>query len=154
MSIIILDHNINKKLNLDDSELLQMQPRELISQIWETYTIKAVATSSFQTQSLPLLHMISTICPEMKILFVDTGFHFQETLDYRDQLMDLLHLDIVTVQAISEKNEDEKPLYLTDPDACCKKHKVIPLKNALKGEAIKQPIERPCPRYNCFHQAF
>lgn len=44
-----------------------------------------VASSSFQTQSLPLLHLTSLRCPDMPVIFLDIGFHLPETLAFRDR---------------------------------------------------------------------
>ncbi len=55
---------------------------------WDTFGYQAAATSSFQSQSVPLLHLISQHVPDLPILFLDTGFHFPETLEFRDQLID------------------------------------------------------------------
>jgi phosphoadenosine phosphosulfate reductase len=104
--------------------------------IWvnQTFASKVVLTSSFQTQSMPLLHMISMFCPDMKVLFIDTGYHFPETLAFRDTLLQSMNLNVRTIQGELSQQEFENNfgnLYQADPDSCCFLKKVIPLKKAL-----------------------
>ena len=47
---------------------------------------KLFATSSFQTQSLPLLHILSRWDRSLPVYFLNTGYHFPETLAFRDQV--------------------------------------------------------------------
>src|SRR5690606_39500867 len=75
------------QLNL---EMETWHPAEVLTWAWREFGGSVVATSSFQTQRLPLLHMISEAVPEMPVLFIDTGFHFPETLAYRDELEERL----------------------------------------------------------------
>ena len=84
---------------------------------------------------LPLLHVISKVVPQVPVLFVDTGFHFPETIRFRDQLAELLGLDLVVVQPkINREAFLEKfgPLYEQNPDVCCFHNKIIPLELKLK----------------------
>jgi phosphoadenosine phosphosulfate reductase len=94
-------------------------------------------SSSFQTQSLPLLHIISQVAPELPVLFVDTGQHFVETLAYRDQLVALLGLNVRVVRASLSRQEFNtrygSDLPYRDPDLCCYLNKVQPMEQALDG---------------------
>ena len=98
---------------------------------------RVVVSSSFQTQSVALLHLISQVCPELPVIFVDTGYHFPETIAYRDQLVDLLNINVITVSADPDKRQDfdseGNPLYRTNPDLCCALHKTAPMAKALVG---------------------
>ena len=67
---------------------------EILSWAFEQFGRGLVATSSFQTQSLPLLHLLGKHAPEIDIIFLDTGFHFPETLKYLEQLESELNLNI------------------------------------------------------------
>jgi phosphoadenosine phosphosulfate reductase len=98
---------------------------------------RVVVSSSFQTQSVALLHLVSQVCPELPVIFVDTGYHFPETIAYRDQLIDLLNINVLTVSADPDKRQDfdseGNPLYRTNPDLCCALHKTAPMAKALVG---------------------
>ena len=101
----------------------------------QTFGEEIVATSSFQTQSLPLLHLISQTLPDTPIIFLDTGFHFPETLQFRDRVAE--HLDLNVRSVTNELGHDEfrrkhGALYRRDPDMCCYLNKVEPLERALE----------------------
>ncbi len=112
---------------------------EILAWAWETFAPKVVASSSFQTQSVPLLHLIAQVCPEMPVLFIDTGFHFPETLSFRDELQARLGLNVVVVRPLISKSELLRKygegLYRRDPDLCCYLNKVEPMRRALEGMA-------------------
>jgi phosphoadenosine phosphosulfate reductase len=111
-------------------------PHEILAWAWDAFKPVIASTSSFQTQSLPLLYIISQIAPEMPIFFLDTGFHFPETLAFRDQLAERFGLNIVTLKpqvghdGFKHRYGD---LYRHDPDLCCYINKVEPLKRAKEG---------------------
>jgi phosphoadenosine phosphosulfate reductase len=120
------------------NELLENAPAsEILQWAWATFGPKVAASSSFQTQSVPLLHLISQICPDMPVIFLDTGFHFPETLKFRDELQKQLDLNIVIASPLMEKNhlltQYGQPLYRHDPDLCCYINKVEPMQRALTG---------------------
>ncbi len=104
---------------------------------WQTYGHKAAASSSFQTQSVPLLHLISQTCPKMPVMFLDTGFHFPETLTFRDELQARFNLNLVIVRSTVEKSQliaqYGEGLYRRDPDLCCYIHKVEPMQKTNSG---------------------
>ena len=95
------------------------------------------ASSSFQTQGVVLLHMISVVCPGLPVFFIDTGYHFPETLAYRDRLIDRFGLNVRTIYPAIEQSEllrrYGEGLYRRDPDLCCYIHKIEPLQRALRG---------------------
>lgn len=98
---------------------------------WDTFAPDMAASSSFQSQSVPLLHIISRVCPELPILFVDTGYHFPQTLAFRDELRERYNLNIVAIQPTVTKSETlqqyGEALYRHDPDLCCYINKVSPM---------------------------
>lgn len=90
---------------------------------------EVLVTSSFAATSAYFLHLISSIEPRQKIAFIDTGFHFPQTLAYRDYLVDLFKLDVFDVKAEDWKHQftvDDRT-YQRDPDYCCAVNKVEPL---------------------------
>ena len=104
---------------------------EILRWAWETLAPDVAASSSFQTQSVPLLHIISQVCPEMPVIFIDTGFHFPETLTFRDKLQAQFNLNILTVRPTMTQSEllqqYGEALYRHDPDLCCYINKVSPM---------------------------
>lgn len=96
---------------------------------------RVAVSTSFQTQSLPLLHLVSQHNASAVILFVDTGFHFPETLSFRDQVVDRLALNLRIIRAdsvsTSTVNSSQEPLYRSNPDLCCELHKIQPVRAAM-----------------------
>jgi phosphoadenosine phosphosulfate reductase len=93
-------------------------------------------TSSFQTQSVPLLHLISKIDNSIPVIFLDTGFLFPETYTFRNQLEKLFSLNIIDVRsqiglAMQVNPQSGIMLYSSNPDQCCYINKVLPLKDIL-----------------------
>jgi len=86
-------------------------------------------TSSFGTRSVMLLHLISRLRPEQKVHFINTTYHFQETLDYRDRIADEFGLEVVDVLPHPVQNgiTRSERWWEKDPDLCCAINKVLPL---------------------------
>ena len=84
---------------------------------------KIFTSSSFQTHSIPLLHIISRIDNKIPVYFLNTGYHFPETLDFRDKIADLLQLNLINLKPDTPKNMQLDPggklLFTSDPDHCC-----------------------------------
>ena len=98
---------------------------------------RLAVTSSFQTQSLPLLHLVSRIMPNTPVYFLDTRYHFKETLEYRKQLMRVLGLNVEVLRPLADRGtftDEEGPLHQTNPNMCCYLKKVEPLQRALAGK--------------------
>lgn len=107
-------------------------PQELVAWTVDLFGPRAAAISSMQRTGNAICHMISQIAPKLKVLCVDTGVLFPETLATRDRLIELYGLDIVTLhprQTMEEQTAEHGVLYLS-PDgqkACCRLRKVEPL---------------------------
>ncbi|WP_435103459.1 phosphoadenylyl-sulfate reductase [Arhodomonas sp. AD133] len=107
---------------------------EWILQRFEAYSAedkRLFATSSFQTQSLPLLHILSRSRIAVPVVFLNTGYLFPETLRFRDQLVQRLGLQLVDLRPNLPKSEQRTPdgklLFAANPDKCCHINKVEPL---------------------------
>lgn len=114
------------------------QPEEILRWAVCQFRPRVALTSSFQTESVVLLHMISQVDPSIPVLFLETGWHFQETLDFKREIVKRFCLTAVRdLKADPQEREDfnrrtgAKP-YAIDPDHCCHINKVKPLDEALK----------------------
>lgn len=98
------------------------------------------ASSSFQTHSIPMLHIVSTFDNAIPVYFLETGFHFPETRRYRDDVAKLLDLNLVNLESpvpkIAQRDPSGKFLYTSDPDRCCYLNKVLPLEPVLKEHDV------------------
>lgn len=109
---------------------------QILEWAWETFAPRIALSSSFQQQSLPLLHIASQVASEMPVLFLDTGFHFPETLSFRAELEKLLGLRVQIVRPETGHEGFRRlhgELYRSNPDLCCHINKVEPMKRALDG---------------------
>ncbi|WFU20719.1 phosphoadenylyl-sulfate reductase [Bradyrhizobium sp. CB3481] len=92
--------------------------------------------SSFGTESAALLKVMADVDPAIPVIFLDTGWLFEETLAYRDKLTDVLGLlDVRSIKPLEEtlsRQDPDRELWFSDPDACCRIRKVEPLARALK----------------------
>jgi phosphoadenosine phosphosulfate reductase len=92
---------------------------------------------SMQDSLLP--HLVSTVLPGVDVLFLDTGYHFPETLAMRSAVSRLLPVNVVSVrprQSVAEQDREHgERLHERDPDLCCFLRKVDPLARALEPYA-------------------
>lgn len=92
---------------------------------------KIFVSSSFQTHSIPLLHILKSIHPRIDVIFINTGFHFPETIQFRDEVTELLDLNLIDVRSKLPKSQqldsDGNFHFTSDPDYCCELNKIEPL---------------------------
>jgi phosphoadenosine phosphosulfate reductase len=97
--------------------------------------LRCFASSSFQTHSVPMLHLLRACAPEVPVYFLDTGFHFAETLAYRDRVADWLGIAVRTVRSpitkLQQRDGAGQFWFATDPDYCCYLNKTLPLEPVL-----------------------
>src|SRR5436190_7776556 len=90
----------------------------------------ACITSSFQAECVVLVHMVKDQRPDIPVLFLETGYHFPETLEYRNQMTRDWNLNLVNLEAKQSVKEQESLfgiLNQTEPSKCCGLRKVEPL---------------------------
>jgi len=125
------------KIEKFSKEFETKTPQEIIEWAVDRFSPYMAMSSSFQTQSMPLLHMVVHIAPETPIFFINTGYHFWETLMFREKLADEWKLNIIDLYRDSRwdlfARQNIRSLPLKDPNLCCYLHKVEPMQNALKG---------------------
>ena len=99
----------------------------------------ACLTSSFQAEDMVVLHLLRQRIPDVPVLFLDTGYHFSQTYQYRDRLAKEWSLHLVNVlpsRTVAEQESALGVLYQTDPTRCCQLRKVEPLLGALESYDI------------------
>jgi phosphoadenosine phosphosulfate reductase len=120
-----------------DRALRDASPSEVIAAALRTVGRDRLAVvSSFGTESAALLKVMADVDPAIPVIFLDTGWLFEETLAYRDTLIATLGLrDVRSVKPLEEalsREDPDRELWFSDPDACCRIRKVEPLSRALK----------------------
>ena len=115
---------------------LELAPAETIIE-WAAATFgeKFCVTSSMG--DAVLAHLAAKVAPGVDVVFLDTGYHFIETIGTRDAVAATMPVNLITitpVQSVAEQDAQYgKDLYKTDPDLCCKLRKVQPLADSLGG---------------------
>ncbi len=119
-----------------DRELRNASPQEIIAKALQMVEREHLAlVSSFGTESAALLKVMAEVDPAIPVIFLDTGWLFEETLTYRDTLIARLGLrnvrSIKPLEQTLSREDPDRSLWFSDPDACCRIRKVEPLSRAL-----------------------
>jgi phosphoadenosine phosphosulfate reductase len=91
-------------------------------------------TCSFQAEDVLLTKLALELDPNIPILFLDTGYHFAETYEYRDRIANEWQLNLINLlpeKTVAEQEAERGLLYQSAPDQCCKLRKVGPLFKAV-----------------------
>ena len=104
--------------------------RERIKTLYEDFDMADVMlTSSFAATSAFLLKLISDVTRKQEVFFIDTGYHFEDTLTYKDELTKRYRLNVKSIRAIKEEHDftTRDETWSKNPDFCCSINKVKPL---------------------------
>jgi phosphoadenosine phosphosulfate reductase len=115
-------------------ELELASAEQILGWAVETFGERFCITSSMG--DAVLAHLASTVAPGIDLVFLDTGYHFAETIGTRDAVAATLPLTVVNVRPeLSVDEQDQKygsDLFARDPDLCCALRKVKPLRDSLE----------------------
>lgn len=88
-------------------------------------------STSFQSNSVVLLHLISEIDAELPVYFINTGYHFPETLAFRDELVERFSINLHELRSdvpkCSQLTSNGRLLFVERPNCCCYLNKVLPI---------------------------
>lgn len=97
--------------------------------------LRLFTTSSFQSHSLVLLHILSKIDNQIPVYFLQTGYHFPETIAFRNQITELFNLNLKSIESpvprSMQKDNSGKLLFASDPDYCCYLNKTLPVEKIM-----------------------
>ena len=125
MSALPFDRSFQEKV---------LHAEELISKTLSE-AVRPCFTTSFQAEGMVVLDLIREFKPDIPVLFIDTGYHFDEVLEYRDTMSKQWRLNLVNLvpeQTVAEQERIHGALYTFAPDQCCAARKVQPLFKALE----------------------
>ena len=107
--------------------------REVVAWAHQAFGDDVTAASSMGDEVL--VELIAQTEPDLDVFFLDTGFHFQETIDTRDHYAGRVRLrTVLPLLTVEEQNREHgERLFDRDPDRCCAIRKVEPLNRALTG---------------------
>ena len=132
---VLSDKDI-KSLNFKYKSLT---PLERIATLYDDFSASEVMlTSSFAATSAFLLKLFSDVNKNQKVYFIDTGYHFDDTLTYKEKLTELYGLDVKSISAIKEEHEftTQDETWKKNPDFCCSINKVQPLEVIKKHYSV------------------
>lgn len=95
----------------------------------------ACLTCSFQAEDIIVLNLLRKRIPNIPVLFLETGYHFAETYQFRDQITREWDLNLVNVlpkKTVAQQESEFGILYRDEPTKCCQLRKVEPLMEALE----------------------
>ena len=131
MSLPHSDTAITVDLAAMNAEFAALDFQERISRLYDYFPVDQVLfTSSFGTKSVVMLTLVSRANAAQKVHMLNTGYHFPETIAYKDTLADLTGLEVVEIHPDPEKNKltRDTRMWETQPGRCCHYNKVKPLK--------------------------
>jgi phosphoadenosine phosphosulfate reductase len=116
-------------------ELEGAPPLEVLRWAVDRFSPRFAVTASMQ--DTVLLHMISQVDRDIPVVFLDTGYHFAETIGTADASEAVYGLNLLRIRPkLTVEQQDQsfgKDLFARDPDACCRMRKVRPLEDAMRG---------------------
>ncbi len=133
------DPSVDERIRELNARYRDLSVEERVAQLYKDFEADEVMlTSSFAANSALLLHLFSQLAPHQKVLFIDTGFHFPETLEYKRYLTELYGLEVEDVRAEQWKHEFtvKDQTWRHDPDFCCSINKVEPLEEVKKRHTV------------------
>lgn len=125
--------------------------------------LKMFTSSSFQSHSIVMLHILSRIDNSIPVYFINTGYHFAETVEFKDKIADSFNINVIDIKSATpkhlQKDASGKLLFTSDPDFCCFLNKVEPMEailaendiwiNGVRGDqsAVRKAmqVEQPAP---------
>ena len=114
---------------------LELAPAEDIIE-WAVATFGARFCVTSSMGDAVLSHLASKVAPGIDVVFLDTGYHFAETIGTRDAVSATMPVNLISITPVQSVAEQDatygKDLYARDPDLCCALRKVQPLKDALQ----------------------
>ncbi len=115
------------------ADLADAPASEVIVWATETFGDRLCITSSM-TDAV-IIHLAAAVRPGIDVIFLDTGYHFPETIGTRDAVQAVYPVNLISVipsRTVAEQDAELGPrLYGRNPDLCCYLRKVVPLERAL-----------------------
>ncbi len=116
------------------AELEEASAREIIQWAADTFGDRLCMTSSMADALM--VDLVSTVVPGIDVIFLDTGYHFAETIGTRDAVAAVYPINLINVtplRTVPEQDRDLGPrLHGRNPNICCHLRKVEPLQRALE----------------------
>jgi phosphoadenosine phosphosulfate reductase len=119
-----------------------LKKQEILKQLshYHQHGKSMFTTSSFQTHSIVLLHIIGESSLDIPVYFINTGYHFPETVSYKELITETLGIRVIDLYAdtpkIMQRDAQGRLLFTSDPDYCCYLNKTQPLEKILQAQDV------------------
>lgn len=117
--------------------LADASPQAVLEWAVERFFPRLTMATAFGPEGCLLLEMLSQIEPRVRVFNLDTGYQFEETLRLRDRIAERYGIEVELVRPETSVAEYEAqnggPVYLHEPDRCCRERKLVPLRRAVAG---------------------
>src|ERR1700738_2793120 len=117
-----------------NARLADSSAAEIVAWAHQAFGTGLVVASSMADTHL--VHLAQAAAPGIDVLFLDTGYHFAETIGTRDAVAHSYRINLISItplRTVPEQDADHGPkLHQRDPDLCCALRKVEPLERGLK----------------------
>lgn len=135
----MIDNSIATKVipNITEAEIKalnfkykSLSATDRIKQLYIDFDVSEVMlTSSFASTSAFLLKLFSDVNKKQEVFFIDTGYHFEDTLNYKEQLTNQYGLRVTSISALKEEYDftTKDETWKKNPNFCCSINKVRPL---------------------------
>jgi phosphoadenosine phosphosulfate reductase len=121
--------------NLTIGKSTNTNAADLIAEVLAGQHGRVCITNSFQAEDMVVLHLLRQHTPDVPVLFLDTGYHFKATYEFRDRLAKTWNLNLTNllpVRSVAQQESELGVLYRSDPGQCCQLRKVEPLMRGLE----------------------
>ena len=119
-----------------ERELESASANEVVKWVAKEFETSHVAVACSMADAV-LPHVVASALPGVDVLFLDTGYHFAETYATRDEVARTLNVNVVDVKPLQTVEEQDREfgaeLFARDPNLCCARRKVEPLRRTLEG---------------------
>ncbi|MEE1791958.1 phosphoadenylyl-sulfate reductase [Streptomyces sp. BE308] len=116
-------------------ELEDASASDILKWATDTFGTRFCVTSSME--DAVVAHLASRVLPGVDVVFLDTGYHFPETIGTRDAVQAVMDVNVITLtprQSVAEQDAEHGPkLHDRNPDLCCALRKVEPLEDGLRS---------------------
>jgi len=121
-----------------NADLTGLSPEVILRWAVRRFQPRLTMATAFGAEGCCLIHLLAEIDPTVRVFNLDTGYQFPETLELRERLRERYGVAVefvrpeLTVAEYEEKHAG--PLYVYQPDQCCRDRKIVPLKKTLLGQ--------------------
>jgi phosphoadenosine phosphosulfate reductase len=133
---VLNEEVLNMAISGDLENLEASTAEEVLRRVLASKASSVVClTCSFQAEDIIVLNLLRKRIPKIPVLFLETGYHFAETYQFRDQITrewDLNLVNVVPKKTVAQQESEVGILYRDEPTKCCQLRKVEPLMEALE----------------------